>query len=275
MCKMTLVWLVELAVVLGLLMEDVLPLKNVVLTIEPEVVQRHNFSRLRCSYDLEGQDLYAVKWYRGNHEFYRYTPSEDPSTKVFPVGGITIDVNNSNSTQVVLRDIEFNLSGNFSCEVTTDKTFSTRIDTQTMLVVQLPDFPPEISVGRDPLDYGDTLKANCSSPPARPRASLKFVLNNLTVARTEPLTPRQYQESAWSDLSLKMVLSEYHFNGGKLILRCIAEIDDIYHEEAVLRLSSAREPRPERVSAFDSASSALSQTVLQLVLVSYVALVLS
>lgn len=45
-------------------------------------------------------------------------------------------VNNSNSTQVVLRDIEFNLSGNFSCEVTTDATFSTGFDTQTMLVVR-------------------------------------------------------------------------------------------------------------------------------------------
>lgn len=275
MCKMTLVWLVEFVVVLGFLMEDVLPLKNVTLTIEPKVVQRRNNSRLRCSYDLEGQDLYTVKWYRGSYEFYRYTPSEVPRTKVFLVGGITVDVNNSNSTQVVLRDIEFNLSGNFTCEVTTDKTFSTGIDTQTMLVVQLPDFPPEISVGREPLDYGDTLKANCSSPPARPRASLKFVLNDLTVARTEPLTPRQYQELAWSDLSLNMVLSEYHFDGGKLKLQCIAVIEDIYREEAVLRLSSAREPRPERVSAFDSASSAISQTALQLVLVCYVALVFS
>ncbi|KAJ8961971.1 hypothetical protein NQ314_005751 [Rhamnusium bicolor] len=115
---------------------DVFPLKDVVLTIEPKVVQRFNHSKLRCSYDLEGQDLYTVKWYRGRFEFYRYTPSEDPSTKVFPVGGITVDVNNSNSTQVVLRDIEFNLSGNFSCEVTTDKTFFTRDDTQPMLVVR-------------------------------------------------------------------------------------------------------------------------------------------
>lgn len=48
----------------------------------------------------------------------------------------SLQVKNSNATQVVLRDIEFNLSGKFSCEVTTDKTFSTRIDTQTMLVVR-------------------------------------------------------------------------------------------------------------------------------------------
>ncbi|KAJ8971228.1 hypothetical protein NQ317_017457, partial [Molorchus minor] len=116
---------------------DVFLLKDVRLTIEPKIVQRGNQSRLRCSYDLEGQDLYAVKWYRGRYEFYRYTPSESPSTKVFPVEGmLEVDVNSSNSTQVVLRNIEFNLSGNFSCEVTTDKTFSTRVDSQTMVVVR-------------------------------------------------------------------------------------------------------------------------------------------
>ncbi|KAJ8933976.1 hypothetical protein NQ318_001681 [Aromia moschata] len=82
---------------------DVFPLKNVILSIEPRIVQRGNQSRLRCSYDLEGQDLYTV--------------------------------NSSNSTQAVLRNIEFNLSGNFSCEVTTDKTFSTGVDSQEMVVV--------------------------------------------------------------------------------------------------------------------------------------------
>ncbi|KAJ8917980.1 hypothetical protein NQ315_011433 [Exocentrus adspersus] len=249
-------------------LSDVLPLKNVTLTIEPEVVQRYNSSRLWCSYDLEGQDLYAVKWYRGSYEFYRYTPSEVPSTKVFPIGGITVDESRSNSTQVVLRDIEFNLSGNFSCEVTIDQTFITMIDSRTMLVVQLPEYSPKISVSRDPFDYGDTLKANCSTPPSRPRASLKFILNNLIVASTEPLTPRQYQETEWSDLALDMVLSEYHFNEGRLVLRCIADIDDIYHEEAALRLASAREPKPERVSAFDSADAV--RTLLQLVLICYV-----
>ena len=27
---------------------------------------------LSCDYDLEGQDLYAVKWYKNGLEFYRY-----------------------------------------------------------------------------------------------------------------------------------------------------------------------------------------------------------
>lgn len=67
-------------------------LRDVILTIEPAIVERLHHSILRCQYDLQNEPLYAVKWYRGGHEFYRYTPNEHPSTKVFPVGGISVDV---------------------------------------------------------------------------------------------------------------------------------------------------------------------------------------
>lgn len=47
---------------------------------------------LQCKYDLEGDDLYTVKWYKGTKEFYRYIPKELPSTQVFPLPGIDVDV---------------------------------------------------------------------------------------------------------------------------------------------------------------------------------------
>jgi hypothetical protein len=31
-------------------------------------------SSLRCDYDLEGDSLYSIKWYKDNQEFYRYNP---------------------------------------------------------------------------------------------------------------------------------------------------------------------------------------------------------
>lgn len=63
-----------------------------ILTIEPAIVERLHDSILRCQYDLENDPLYQVKWYRGAHEFYRYTPKDTPKTRLFPVGNITIDV---------------------------------------------------------------------------------------------------------------------------------------------------------------------------------------
>lgn len=239
---------------------------DVKLSLEPSTVEINESSVLRCQYDLGNASLYSVKWYRGAHEFYRYTPREHPDTKVFPFGGIHIDLHKSNSTQVVLTNIDFVMSGNFTCEVTTDGApVNTGTDSKAMLVVELPQFPPHISVSKDPLDYGDILRANCTSHASRPPAVLKFYLNNITVARA---VPQRAQEKNWSDLMLEMQLSDYHFVDGRLRLRCTAQVADIYYKEAVLELESARHPVPERVSA-DSSSNAIStySIVVQLLLV--------
>lgn len=47
---------------------------------------------LTCHFDLEGDPLYTVKWYKGSKEFYRYVPKELPHTRVFPVPGVNVDV---------------------------------------------------------------------------------------------------------------------------------------------------------------------------------------
>ncbi|EFN63599.1 hypothetical protein EAG_04873 [Camponotus floridanus] len=67
-------------------------LQKVSLQILPEVVQRGQEVILRCYYDLQTAPLYSLKWYRGRHEFYRFSPSEDPPTKIFNISGIYVDV---------------------------------------------------------------------------------------------------------------------------------------------------------------------------------------
>lgn len=56
----------------------------------PAAVRRGETTRLHCMYDLEGDTLYAVKWYKGRREFYRYTPKENPAMKTFSVNGINV-----------------------------------------------------------------------------------------------------------------------------------------------------------------------------------------
>jgi hypothetical protein len=41
----------------------------------------------------------------------------------------------SNATQVVIKNVSFGLSGNFTCEVTADQTFSTATAYAPMMVV--------------------------------------------------------------------------------------------------------------------------------------------
>lgn len=60
----------------------------------PSAVRRGETARLHCMYDLEGDTLYAVKWYKGRREFFRYTPKENPAMKTFLVNGLNVLVSN-------------------------------------------------------------------------------------------------------------------------------------------------------------------------------------
>ncbi|KAF0763573.1 Ig-like domain-containing protein, partial [Aphis craccivora] len=46
---------------------------------------------LKCTYDLEGEHLYSVKWYKNGDEFFRYLPKSKPNIQVFEKSGIYID----------------------------------------------------------------------------------------------------------------------------------------------------------------------------------------
>jgi hypothetical protein len=47
---------------------------------------------LNCQYDTGGDSLYSVKWYKDEHEFFRYTPGLNPKTLVFNLDGVNVDV---------------------------------------------------------------------------------------------------------------------------------------------------------------------------------------
>jgi len=58
----------------------------------PTAVKKGDSATLSCCYDTEGDQLYAVKWYKAGREFYRYTPNENPAVKTFPIGNLTVKV---------------------------------------------------------------------------------------------------------------------------------------------------------------------------------------
>jgi hypothetical protein len=66
-------------------------LRDVNMTV-PLAVSPGDTVTLHCSYDLEGDPLYTVKWYKGRQEFFRYVPKELPHTRVFPLPGVNVDV---------------------------------------------------------------------------------------------------------------------------------------------------------------------------------------
>lgn len=59
----------------------------------PTAARKSDNVVLNCYYDMEGDSLYSVKWYKGRREFYRYSPKENPAMKTFPIGGVHVVVN--------------------------------------------------------------------------------------------------------------------------------------------------------------------------------------
>lgn len=69
-------------------------LSNMSITV-PIAVACGDSAKLTCTYDLDFDPLYTVKWYKGRQEFFRYVPKELPHTRVFPWPGINVDVSTS------------------------------------------------------------------------------------------------------------------------------------------------------------------------------------
>jgi len=55
--------------------------------------------------DGDGEQLYAVKWFRGRREFFRYQPKLKPPVRLFPIQHVHVDVASSSAERIVLRRV--------------------------------------------------------------------------------------------------------------------------------------------------------------------------
>lgn len=138
---------------------------------------------MRCLYNLDNDQLYTVKWYKGRQEFFRYVPKELPNTKVFPLPGVNVDVSLSDAHQVVLKSVRLNMAGKFRCEVSTDQpNFHTEMVAGDLHVAYLPvDESPLLLAEKQRYSVGDVLRANCTVRGAHPAANITWYLNDVKI----------------------------------------------------------------------------------------------
>lgn len=55
---------------------------------------------LQCNVDMQGEALYAVKWYKDGHEFYCFSPSDSPQAISFKVHGIHVRVSTHSASVI-------------------------------------------------------------------------------------------------------------------------------------------------------------------------------
>ncbi|XP_050526091.1 uncharacterized protein LOC126896936 [Daktulosphaira vitifoliae] len=201
-----------------------------------------NSTRLECKFDLQGEKLYAVKWYKDGDEFYRYLPGETPQVQVFEMTGVHVDEMESTAGTVVLRPLELSSSGRYRCEVSAEAPFfQTVTDHSSMLTVAPPEEGPRISGGQDKYKPGDIVDVNCTSGRSKPAVQLAWYINGEQVNSSHlrgPYTEYVGREGLMvTTLGLRFVVGLQHFRNPAhqirrhdrdMRLKCVATLGTVY-----------------------------------------------
>jgi len=260
-------------------------LDHVHVPLHPQVNQSVS---LMCEYNLHGEPLYSIKWYKDQQEFYRYLPKESPPSLSFSVPGTTVDVTLSDSRLVHLRNISLESAGLYQCEVSTEAPkFKTIARDERMSVVHPPSSSPtivwvnqrqrlrEIVGDLWGLRVGERVVINCLSDHSFPAANLKFYINDEIASDKTVKTVQVPQHKGVlisSKKSLDIILERRHFRYGNLVVKCTSDIYDIYFQSskitfAGLELGEMALGRQAINSGFDQASFGQSSVVLLLMVI--------
>ncbi|XP_075679758.1 uncharacterized protein LOC113799130 isoform X2 [Dermatophagoides pteronyssinus] len=149
----------------------------------PEAVERGHSATLYCDYQLEShEELYAIKFYKNNIEFFRYVPKELTPKQSYKLLGIYVNLKASNSTHVVLSQTNLNSDGLYICEISTEgPIFSTVRSEQLMKIYVLPEKNVQILGIMDQYNYGENISLVCKAGKSWPPVRLEWFINNLPI----------------------------------------------------------------------------------------------
>ncbi|XP_067143376.1 uncharacterized protein [Centruroides vittatus] len=198
----------------------------------PEAVLRGRPVWLNCSYDLESDQLYSIKWYRNNVEFYRYLPSDRPPAQKYDLHGAYLDLGISRLGNVYLYRTDLNSEGVYRCEVSAEApSFQTVREEKEMKIYVLPEHGPKIVGTRTHYEVGQEVNANCSSAASKPAAVLRWYLNDKQVPDRLLI---KYPPSRFLDgletttLGLRFRVDRNRFWEGAMNLRCTSVVFHTY-----------------------------------------------
>ncbi|XP_076322480.1 cell adhesion molecule 3-like [Tachypleus tridentatus] len=203
------------------------PLRLVMLDVpSPTVVGQE--VELTCSFDLNGDTLYSVKWYKDDVEFYRFVPNDWPPGQFLPLGGVRVDLSKSKEQSVYIRNVALETAGVYKCEVSTEApVFDTVSAKKSMKVYVLPTEGPKITGRHMKYRIGDTATVKCTSAKSKPAATLRWYINEKPVG---PEYETVYSTILHDDglevscLSLRFLIRHDHFTNGNMRLKCEASI---------------------------------------------------
>ncbi|XP_035208096.1 uncharacterized protein LOC118182818 isoform X2 [Stegodyphus dumicola] len=196
----------------------------------PGSVSRGDPIWLDCGYDLEGDQLYSVKWYKDNVEFYRFLPSDEPSAQMYSLDGVFLDLHLSNATHAYLYTSDLETEGTYGCEVSTEvPSFRTIKAGKELRVHVIPEEGPKIFGVQKNYRIGDVVNVTCAFGPSKPPAKITWYING----EEAPTTYVHHNHLMTGDL--KMSKSRLIFSlepkrlwQGSLRVRCAASLSQVH-----------------------------------------------
>ncbi|XP_075679757.1 uncharacterized protein LOC113799130 isoform X1 [Dermatophagoides pteronyssinus] len=207
----------------------------------PEAVERGHSATLYCDYQLEShEELYAIKFYKNNIEFFRYVPKELTPKQSYKLLGIYVNLKASNSTHVVLSQTNLNSDGLYICEISTEgPIFSTVRSEQLMKIYVLPEKNVQILGIMDQYNYGENISLVCKAGKSWPPVRLEWFINNLPIDNRYVINmtnERSTSTLVTSRIGLNLVAKPKYFHMGILEIKCTATLTIVYEYDAIEHL---------------------------------------
>ncbi|KAK8381731.1 hypothetical protein O3P69_015053 [Scylla paramamosain] len=199
----------------------------------PGVVNLGENVELECHYEISG-NLYSIKWYLNDREFFRYQPEEETNIMIFHIPGVNVNREMSVGRRVKLDNVQLGASGMYKCEVIGEgPQFLTSDKHAKMMVVKIPEEKPTIYGTQHEYKIGDTARLTCVSAPSHPPASLTWYIND-NIVPEKYVTPMDDSHSLDGMVEarrvLQFVVGPQHFVNGQMKLRCSASISTLYYK---------------------------------------------
>uniref|UniRef100_A0A2S2PAJ8 Ig-like domain-containing protein n=1 Tax=Schizaphis graminum TaxID=13262 RepID=A0A2S2PAJ8_SCHGA len=210
---------------------------------------------MNCTYDLENTALYSIKWYLRDQEFYRYVPKESPPTRVFPMSGIIVNVQESDENKVTIVNVQRELTGYYKCEVSADAPlFHTGIKTKLTYVTNEPSSPPTLHTNRMKYSSGDLINVSCIAGESYPAVNISWFLNNQTADSMKSVRIKTTYEHKVSELVimrsyLMTRASTLLFPTGRIKVICEISQFDLYKSSSEIELVDNAPPKSAQVIA--------------------------
>ncbi|XP_036340068.1 uncharacterized protein LOC118749376 [Rhagoletis pomonella] len=231
----------------------------------PKHILRYENAVLGCKYDLDGESLYSVKWYKDGFEFYRYVPRDMPPGQVFPLPGVDVELLNSTDNLVVLRRVSLQSTGRYRCEVSGEApSFQTVSGHEDMIVVVTPKHGPILTGGRPRYSSEDTVRMNCTSGPSKPACHLSWLINGIHVNRTflrqyDPvIVGRDGLEVA--RVGLEFRVRRKYFKHSDMKVKCVSRISSLYWQSSE---ETATYEKPQKIPVLESRETVVTKSRLR------------